>query len=66
MMKCIKCEELETVNGYIICREEDKKYDDFTGKFSGRTHVFYTVNTDELMLESFKTLREAKKYAMTN
>lgn len=63
MMKCIKCEVIEQRNGYIINREEDRKYNEFTGEYSGRIKVFYTVNTEEDMLESFKTLREARRYA---
>lgn len=63
MMKCIKCEEIEKRNGFTICREEDRKQDFFTGELSGKTKVFYTVNTEDCMLESFKTLREAQRYA---
>ena len=66
MMRCIKCERLEVRNGYIINREEDRKMDDFTGEFSGRVKVFYTVNDEEIILESFKTLREAQRYADNN
>ena len=66
MMRCIKCEQLEVRNGYTINREEDRKYNDFTGEYSGRIKVFYTVNDDELILESFKTLREAQRYADGN
>ena len=63
MTRCVKCEVLETRNGYTINREEDRKFDYFTLEPTGRTYVFYTVNDEELMLESFKTLREARKYA---
>ena len=63
MMKCIKCEEIEQVNGFTICREEDRKQDVFTGEYSGRVRVFYTVNTDDCMLDSFKTLAEARRFA---
>ena len=66
MTKCIKCEQLEVRNGYVICREEDRKFDDFTGEPKGKVKVFYTVNDDELILESFKTLREAQRYADKN
>lgn len=66
MMRCIKCEQLEVRNGYTINREEDRECNIFTGECSGRIKVFYTVNDDELMLESFKTLREARKYADSN
>ena len=63
MTKCVKCEALETRNGYTISREEDRKIDAFTLEPQGRTYVFYTVNDDEMMLDSFKTLREARRYA---
>jgi len=66
MTRCVKCEQLETVNGYIICREEDRKIDELTMEPKGRTYVFYTVNDDELMFESFKTLAAARKYAREN
>ncbi len=66
MMRCVKCEQVETLNGYTINREEDRKMDDFTMEPTGRTYVFYTVNEDDLMLESFKTLAAARKYAREN
>lgn len=61
-MRCIKCEVIEERYGFTINREEDRQYDDFTGEYSGRTKVFYTVNDEDWMLESFKTLKEAQKY----
>lgn len=64
--RCIKAEKIEERNGYQINREEDRKYNAFTDEYSGRVRVFYTVNDDEDMLESFKTLREAQKYADNN
>lgn len=64
--KCIKCEVLEKRNGYFIHREVDRNYDEFTDEFYGRTTVFYTVNTEEWLIDSFKTLREARKYADNN
>lgn len=63
MMRCVKCEQIETLNGYTINREEDRKIDEFTMEPTGKTYVFYTVNKDDLMLESFKTLAAARKYA---
>lgn len=66
MLRCVKCEELEERNGYFINREEDREFDDLTLEPKGRTKVFYTVNTEDMMLESFKTLREARKYANNN
>lgn len=66
MKKCVKCEQLEIVNGYILNCEEDRKIDPFTMEPVGRTYVFYTVNDEELMLESFKTLAAARKWAKDN
>lgn len=65
MTRCIKCEIVETYYGFTITREEDKKVDIFTNETYGRTTVFYTVYEDVEngdMLESFKTLKEAKKW----
>ena len=66
MMRNIKCEQLEVRNGYTNCREEDRNWNEYKEEFTGKVHVFYTVNDDELMLESFKTLREARKFADNN
>lgn len=63
MMRCVSCKQVEILNGYTINREEDRKVDNFTMKPTGRTYVFYTVNKDDLMLESFKTLAAARRYA---
>lgn len=62
MTKCVKCEVVDTYYGFTINREEDKKVDIFTGETYGRTTVFYTVNDGDDMLESFKTIKEAKKW----
>lgn len=64
--KCIECKPVETVNGYVICREVDQKFDIITGEPKGHKTVFYTVNDDEYMLESCKTLAAARKYAREN
>ena len=62
-MRCIKAEQVEERYGFTINREEDRAYNDFTGEYSGRVYVFYTVNDPEDgMLESFKTLKEAQRY----
>lgn len=66
MTRCVKCEIIETRNGYTINREEDRKIDELTYEPKGRAKVFYTVNDEELILESFKTLREAQRYADNN
>ena len=61
--RCIKAEQIEERHGFTINREEDRQYNDFTCEYYGKTYVFYTVNDPEDgMLESFKTLREARKY----
>ena len=62
-MRCIKAEQVEERYGFTINREEDRAYNDFTGEYSGRVYVLYTVNDPEDgMLESFKTLKEAQRY----
>ena len=64
MTKFFKSELVGSYYGFLIYKEWDKDYDPFTEKFSGHAKVFYTVidpSTDE-MLDSFKTLREAKKF----
>lgn len=66
MTRCINCKQIETVNGYTINREEDRKIDCFTLEPIGRTYVFYTVNIDDMMIDSFKTLSAARKYAKEN
>lgn len=63
MTRCIKCEVLEIRNGYTINREEDRKIDELTMEPKGRTYTFYTVNDEEMMLYSFKTLKAARRYA---
>lgn len=65
MTRCIECKIIETYYGYAITREVDKKIDLLTNEPYGRATVFYTVYEDVEngdMLESFKTLKEAKKY----
>lgn len=61
--RCIKCEVLENRSGYTIAREEDQKIDMLTLEPKGRTYVFYTVNDEEMILGSFKTVKEARRYA---
>ena len=57
---------VEEINGYQIVRCEAKKYDNFTGEYSGRTKVYYDVCDEEDLLESFKTLAEAKRWCKNN
>lgn len=54
------------VNGYKIIRSESKKFDKFSGEYSGRTKVYYDVCDNEDLLESFKTLAEAKRWCKNN
>lgn len=60
--RCIKSELVESRNGFTINREEDRLFDPFTFEFHGRIRVWYTVNTEDDMLDSFKTLKEARRY----
>lgn len=64
-MERIKYETIDTYFDYNILREEYKVYNDDTGKYSGKAKVFYTVYDDEWTLESFKTLKEARKFIET-
>lgn len=51
------------INGYIIIRSEARNYDEWSGTYSGRTKVYYDVcDDDDNLLDSFKTLREAKSF----
>ena len=51
------------INGYTIIRSEAKKFDKWTQEYSGQTKVYYDVcDEDGDLLESFKTLREAKRF----
>lgn len=61
--KCYNVKVLETRNGYTITREEDKKWNEYTGEYEGHTSVWYCVSDEDMTLECFKTLREARKYA---
>jgi hypothetical protein len=61
-----KHEVIAKINGYTIVRSEARKYDRWERKFTGRTKVYYDVcDEDEDLLKSFKTLREAKRFAET-
>lgn len=64
MQKCIKHEIIETYFGFQISKEWDKEYDPIMDEYKGQAKVFYAVidPTEDVMLESFKTLKEAKKW----
>lgn len=66
MRRCIKCEVIENRNGYTINKEKERSYDPIMGVYFGKIVTYYSVNDEELMLESFKTLREARRYADAN
>ncbi len=52
------------INGYTIVRSEARNFDKWGQTFSGQAKVYYDVCDEDLdLLESFKTLREAKKFA---
>ncbi len=48
-------------NGYQIIRSVTRDFNDFTMEYYGRKKVWYDVCDEEDILDSFKTLREAKK-----
>lgn len=57
---------VEEINGYKIVRCEARKYDEWTGEYSGRTKVYYDIEMDEEFIDSFKTLSEARRYCKNN
>ena len=51
------------INGYTIVRSEAKRFSTYEGKLTGHTKVYYDVcDSDMDLLESFKTLKEAKSF----
>ena len=56
---------IDTVNGYEIYRCEAKMYDEYNDKFIGSKKVYYDVCFSDGgdIIESRKTLREARKFA---
>lgn len=51
------------INGYTIIRSEARNFDKLEQSFSGHTKVYYDVcDEDGDLLESFKTLKEAKSF----
>ena len=61
--KNLSCEVKEVVCGFEIQRCEAKKQNIFTGELSGQTKVYYDVVYDDAIVDSFKTLREARAFA---
>ena len=64
--KTIKATVLEEINDYKRVRTEARKYDDFTGEYSGRTKVYYEIEKDDDWIDVFKTLAEARRFCITN
>ena len=65
MLKDVGHKVVAEINGYTIIRSEARKFDKFERVFTGQTKVYYDVcDEDENLLESFKTLREAKRFCM--
>ena len=52
------------INGYTIVRSETREQDKITGEISGHKKVYYDVCDGCDLLESFKTLKEAKHFCM--
>ena len=51
------------INGYTIIRSEARDFDKWEQAFKGQTKVYYDVcDEDGDLLESFKTLKEAKRF----
>ena len=62
VMKNISSEYRETYHGFDIFQEIDRPCRPDTGEFYGHAQVFYAVCDGDWMLESFKTINEARKY----
>lgn len=66
--RCVKSERVESYvdyakgTEYTIYREEDKRVDPHTLEPYGRSTVWYAVCEFDDMIDSFKTLKEARKY----
>ncbi len=61
MTKCVESKYIETYYDYDIYRQVDKKLDENFEPF-GHGKVFYAVIFGDDLLDSFKTLAEAKKF----
>jgi hypothetical protein len=61
--KNLSCEVKEVVCGFEIQRCTARKQDIFTGELSGQTKVYYDVVYDDAIVDSFKTLSAARKFA---
>lgn len=61
MTRCVESRFVDRYYDYDIYREVDKKIDENFEPF-GHGIVYYTVYYEDDMIESFKTLAEAKKF----
>ena len=63
---CVKSDWVDVYRGMYIYRECDKVWDDTKGTTVGHAKVYYAIyvpdGKEEILTESFKTLKEAKKY----
>ena len=61
-MKNISSTLVDYYKDYEIRREVDKRVDTFTGETYGHAFVFYAVVFDDCLIESFKTIKDARRY----
>lgn len=61
MTKCVESRFVERYYDYDIYREVDKKVDECLNPY-GHGIVYYAVCFEDDMLDSFKTIAEAKKF----
>lgn len=63
---CVKSEWCQAYRGFYIYKEWDKCQNQYTGELFGRAKLYYALyvpdGSEEILTESFQTLREAKKY----
>lgn len=61
--KNLSCEIKEVVCGFEIQRCSARRQDIFTGELVGQTKIYYDVVYDDMIVDSFKTLSAARKFA---
>lgn len=63
---CVKSEWCQAYRGCYIYKEWDKRRNEYTEELFGRANLYYAIyvpdGNEEILTESFKTLKEAKKY----
>ena len=62
MTKCVRSMLVDYYRDYEIYREVDKHVDPSTFETYGHERVFYVVYSGGWMLESFKTIKDARRY----